>query len=58
MEEEANNIIFNAQRLSWYMRGGINFVDIMNMSQSQINNINKIVEENMETTKKSKLPFF
>lgn len=40
------------------MRGGINFDDIMNMSQTQINNINKIIEDNMETTKKSKLPFF
>jgi hypothetical protein len=58
MEEEANGILYNAQRLSWFMRGGINFIDIMNMSKPQIDNINKIIEDNMETTKKSKLPFF
>lgn len=58
MEEEANNIIYNAQKLSWFMRGGIQFTDIMNMTRQQIDNINKIVDDNMETTKKSKLPFF
>jgi hypothetical protein len=44
--------------LSWYMRGGVNFVDIMNMSHDQIDFLNKIIDKNMETTKKTKLPFF
>jgi hypothetical protein len=56
--EEAMAIKYNAQRLAWYMRGGIDFVDIMNMSKDEINNLNKIIDDNMETTKKTKLPFF
>jgi hypothetical protein len=58
MEKERKEIFFNAQRISWYMRGGINFTDIMNMSSDEIENLNKIIDENLETTKKSKLPFF
>ena len=58
MEKERRSIAFNAQRLAWYMRGGIQFTDIMNMSQWEIDNLHKIIDDNMETTKKSRLPFF
>jgi hypothetical protein len=58
MTKEKMSISFNAQRLSWYFRGGIDYIDIMNMSQEEIDNLNKIVDDNMETTKKTKLPFF
>lgn len=40
------------------MRGGISYVDILNMSESEREAINKIIEDNLETTKKSQLPFF
>jgi hypothetical protein len=58
MWKEAMNIKFNAQRLAWYMRGGVDFTDIMNMSNEEIDNLNKIIDDNLETTKKSRLPFF
>lgn len=58
MEKERRSIPLNAQKLAWFMRGGINFTDIMNMSHDEIEHINKIIDDNMETTKKSRLPFF
>lgn len=58
MWKEAMGIKFNAQRLAWYMRGGVDFNDIMNMSTDEIENLNAIIDDNLETTKKSKLPFF
>lgn len=58
MWKEAMAIKYNAQRLSWYMRGGVTYVDILNMSQDEIDNLNKIIDDNLETTKQSKLPFF
>ena len=52
------SIPFNAHRLAWYFRGGIDYTDIMNMCREEIDNLNKIIDDNMETTKKTKLPFF
>lgn len=58
METERMDIPFNAQKIAWYMRGGVDFTDIMNMSTQEIDNLNKIIDDNLETTKKTKLPFF
>lgn len=44
--------------MSWYMRGGATYEDILNMSEPERNAISKIIEGNLETTKNSKLPFF
>lgn len=44
--------------MSWYMRGGVSYNDILNMSNSERKAIAKIIEDNLETTKKSQMPFF
>lgn len=44
--------------MSWYMRGGVSYNDVLNMSSFEREEINKIIENNMEVTKKSQLPFF
>jgi hypothetical protein len=48
----------NAAKISWYMRGGLSYTDALNMSSSEIDNINALIDDNLETTKKSGLPFF
>jgi len=40
------------------MRGGVSYEDVLNMSPDERDAISKIVEENLETTKNSKMPFF
>jgi hypothetical protein len=40
------------------MRGGVTYEEAMQMSQTERGIINDIVKDNMETTKKSGLPFF
>ena len=40
------------------MRGGFSYVDVLNMSSEERKAISKLIEENLETTKKSGLPFF
>lgn len=40
------------------MRGGASYEDIMNMSQMERSAIVELVEENLETTKKSGMNFF
>lgn len=58
MEQECTDIKKSALRMAWYMRGGVTYEDILNMSLSEREAINKIIESNLETTKTSKLPFF
>jgi hypothetical protein len=58
MVKERMNISFNAHNLAWHFRGGIDYIDIMNMSHEEIDNLNRIIDSHMETTKKTKLPFF
>lgn len=58
MEKECEDIKKNALKMSWYMRGGATYNDIMNMSIMERQAISKIIDDNLETTKKSQLPFF
>ncbi len=44
--------------MCWHMRGGVTYEEAMNMSISEKNIISKLIEEHMETTKKSGLPYF
>lgn len=58
METECNDIKRNALKFSWFMRGGVTYEDILNMSQTEREAIGGIIEDNLETTKKSQMPFF
>jgi hypothetical protein len=58
MESDVRSIKHNALKLSWFMRGGISYTDVLNLSVQERESISKIIEDNLETTKKSNLPFF
>ena len=58
MDREAENIRNDALKICWYMRGGLTYTEAMNISPKEREIIGKIVKENLETTKKSGLPFF
>ena len=58
MWREALHIKQVAQQLAWFMRGSMSYNDILNMSRTELENINKLIDSNLETTKKTKLPFF
>ena len=57
-EKDVATIKANALSLAWYMRGGASYEDILNMSEHERQAIENIVENNLEITKKSNLPFF
>lgn len=40
------------------MRGGVSYEDILNMSLTERASITKLIEDNLETTKNTKMPFF
>lgn len=58
MEKETQNIRLDVLKLCWYMRGGVTYDEAMQMSVNERNLINDVIKENLETTKKSGLPFF
>lgn len=57
-ENQVTSIKKNALMLSWYMRGGVSYMDVLNMSNQERISLNEIVEQNLETTKKTQMPFF
>lgn len=58
MEKESNDIRQEAIKMSWYMRGGISYEQALNLSQTERKIISELIKENLDTTKKSGLPFF
>jgi hypothetical protein len=47
-----------AIKVAWYMRGGISYEQALQLSMSERTAISGLIKENLETTKKTGLPFF
>jgi len=58
MEEESNNIRQEAIKMAWYMRGGLTYDQALQLSTAERKIISELIKDNLETTKKSGLPFF
>lgn len=58
MEKECEAIKKSALSMGWYMRGSATYEDILNMSSNERKSISDLIENNLETTKKTNLPFF
>jgi hypothetical protein len=58
MEKESREIKQEALRMVWYMRGGLSYEAALNLSADERTTISKLIKDNLETTKKSGLPFF
>jgi hypothetical protein len=58
MDKETHNVRLDVLKLCWYMRGGVTYDEAMQMSREERDIINEIVKENLDTTKRSGLPFF
>ena len=48
----------NIMKMCWYMRGGISLEEAWELGYNDRELINSIIEENLEITEKTKLPFF
>lgn len=58
MDKETNGIKEEALRMCWNMRGGLSYNEALHLSHSERGTIGKIIKDNLETTKKSGLPYF
>ena len=58
MEKEAAAIRASCLRLAWHMRGGANYEQVLQMSAQERDAIKALAKENVETTNKTRLPWF
>ena len=58
LDKQSRALREEAIKFSWYMRGGITYDEAFMLSANERDIIGKIIKENLDTTKKSGLPFF
>jgi len=57
LDKEARSIKKDILKMCWYMRG-LSYTEGMNLGHEEREIVGEIIKENLETTKKSGLPFF
>jgi hypothetical protein len=57
LDKEAKAIKKDVLKLCWYMRG-LSYSEAMHLSWEERELVGEIIKENLETTKKTGLPFF
>jgi len=56
-ETEIKLLKKNLYKLSWYMRGGVDYHNLLvETDLEDIEVMNKVIEDNIETVKKTKMP--
>ena len=58
MDKETKDIRQEAIKIAWYMRGGITYDQALQLSVSERTLVSELIKDNLETTKKTGLPFF
>jgi hypothetical protein len=58
MEKEIKDLRKEALRTAWNMRGGLTYDQALDLSIEERKIVDTIIKENVEITKKTKLPYF
>jgi hypothetical protein len=58
LEDESKALKKDLYKLAWFMRGALSFEQAYLLDVADREIISEIVQENLETTKESQLPFF
>jgi hypothetical protein len=58
MDKEVKSIRSEMLKLCWYMRGGLTYSEAWDLNTQEREIISQIINENLETTKKTGLNFF
>jgi hypothetical protein len=57
LENEVKSVKHQVYKLSWYMRGGVDAHKLMYETDIEdLSILNKIIDENIETSKKAQMP--
>lgn len=57
-EKETKAIKKEILKLTWFMRGAISYSEGMMLSSSDRDVITNIIDDNLKTTKETRMPFF
>lgn len=57
-DQEIKALKLELLRLCWFMRGGITYGEILDLSVNERNIIAELVKSNLEIAKDTKMPFF
>jgi len=58
MDRDSKALKKHIYKLCWYMRGGISLDEMFELSFQDREIIEKIIQENIEVTNETKMPFF
>lgn len=58
MERSQKNLKHEIYKMCWYMRGSITAEEAFSLCLEDREIISKIIKENLDTTNKTKMPFF
>jgi hypothetical protein len=58
LENQVKNLKSELLQVCWYMRGSVSYEEAHYMCWEEREMVSKIIKENLETTKKTNLPFF
>jgi hypothetical protein len=58
LEGQVKQLKFDLSRMCWYMRGGLTLTEAYDLSYEDREIISKLIQENLETAKKTGQPFF
>jgi hypothetical protein len=58
LEKESKAIKKELYKLAWFMRGGISLAELYVLDTNDREILSELIQENLETTKNSGLPFF
>jgi len=58
MEKQTKALKNQLYKLCWYMRGSLSFSESFDLSLEDIEIISEIIKDNLDTTKKTQMPFF
>lgn len=58
MDKEVKSLKEDMFKIVWFMRGGVTYSEIVNMSTPERELMGKLIKENLETAKKTGQPFW
>jgi hypothetical protein len=58
MEKETKALKNELYQIMWFMRGSVSITEVYELDSTDLEVLGKIIKGNLETTKKTKLPFF